>query len=79
MTDDTKKLSTVQYSDALEKYVDKNVGPSEWSSVMFHFGKDCTRKTKRPTMDRILQAFDRIQFINKPLSDQLKKIVLWQT
>ena len=29
-------------------------------------------------MDRILQAFDRIQFINKPLSDQLKKIVLWQ-
>ena len=46
---------------------------------MFHFGKDCTRKTKRPTMDRILQAFDRIQFINKPLSDQLKKIVLWQT
>ena len=30
MTDNTKKLSTVQYSDALDKYVDKNVGPSEW-------------------------------------------------
>lgn len=66
----------MELATSVTEYVDKNIGMDRWAAILFGFGKDCTqkRRTKRPEMREIKQAFEKLCSVFK----QPESLVLQQ-